>query len=206
MDGAPGAGMSPAAVLEAAARGDLPAWADLSDDRRAHVERVADLLTAWAADLDMTAAERTRWRAAGMLHDALRDADPGALRPIVPPECAAWEAGLLHGPAAAVYLVRDGLRDGPFLRAITYHTVGHPDFDRLGHALFMADYLEPGRPVHAARRAGLRARMPADFTGVLHDLVAEHLDWLREKGHPVLPETRAFHARILGEDHDAAAH
>ncbi|MEX2611302.1 MAG: HD domain-containing protein [Gemmatimonadota bacterium] len=198
--------MNPASVLEAAARGQLPAWAEMSEKRRAHVERVADLLSAWAGALELDPLDRARWRATGILHDALRDADPATLRPIVPPACAAWEAGLLHGPAAAVRLAEDGVDDEPVLRGITFHTVGHPELDRLGRALFMADYLEPGRKVHAEHRAALRARMPADFDGVLRDLVAEHLAWLREKGHPILPETRAFHRRILEEEHGAATH
>lgn len=197
--------MSPDSVLEAAARGQLPPWAEMSDERRSHVERVAELLTNWASALELDAAERTRWRASGMLHDALRDADPDALRPIVPAACAGWEDGLLHGPAAAVRLAGDGLDDESLLRAISYHTVGHPELDRLGKALFMADYLEPGRPMYPEHRAGLRARMPHDLDGVLRDLVAEHMAWLREKGHPILPETLAFHRRVLEENHGAAA-
>ena len=192
--------MSPASVLEAAARGELPPWAVQTADRRAHVERVADLLVEWAEALGLAPGERVRWRAAGILHDALRDADPARLRPIVPPACALWEDGLLHGPAAAVKLAEEGVQDDAVLHGITYHTVGHPDLDRLGRALFMADYLEPGRKVHARERAALRARMPADFDSVLRDLVRDHLTWLREKGHPVLPETRAFHQQVLGAE------
>ena len=52
----------------------LPEWAVATPERRAHIERVAALLSTWATALRVPAAERARWLRAACLHDALRDA------------------------------------------------------------------------------------------------------------------------------------
>ena len=72
-------------VVRDAAEGRLPSWSQVKPKRREHMGRVAALLREWAAALDLPPAEVARWTAAGWLHDALRDADPEELRPLVPP-------------------------------------------------------------------------------------------------------------------------
>ena len=52
----------------------LPAWAVVTPERRAHVERVAALLATWATAMHAPEGERARWLKAAWLHDALRDA------------------------------------------------------------------------------------------------------------------------------------
>src|SRR5947209_15928557 len=52
----------------------LPPWAVVTSERRAHVERVAALLSTWATAMHASAGERARWLKAAWLHDALRDA------------------------------------------------------------------------------------------------------------------------------------
>ena len=87
------------ALVEAAGRhGELPAWAWLSEARRAHVGRVADLMGDWADRLALSESDRIRWRAAGLLHDVLKDAEPDDLKNLVTED---WPLPLLHAPAAA---------------------------------------------------------------------------------------------------------
>ncbi|HSH45815.1 MAG TPA: HD domain-containing protein, partial [Longimicrobiales bacterium] len=62
--------------IAAASTGQFPDWTDAGEERRAHIRRVAGLMDTWAEALGLEAAERGRWRAAGILHDSLRDADP----------------------------------------------------------------------------------------------------------------------------------
>jgi len=57
----------------------LPPWAVVTPERRAHVERVAALITTWATAMKVPERERARWLSAAWLHDALRDA-PAAQR------------------------------------------------------------------------------------------------------------------------------
>src|SRR5690606_17933318 len=116
-------------LLEAAADGDLPPWAEAGKARREHVARVAELLDGWARAEGIPREERRRWRAAGILHAVLREAAPTDLRRDLPPEWRDLPDSLLHGPAGAVRLRDAGVRDAEFLHAIAYHTVGHP---RLG--------------------------------------------------------------------------
>jgi HD superfamily phosphohydrolase YqeK len=186
------------ALLEEAAEGRLPVWSQLTRQRRAHIERVADLLGEWAGVLGLDGAETMRWRAAGYLHDALRDADPDELRPLVPQTFRHLTGKLLHGPAAAEKLRQDGVTDEGLLCAIAYHTIGHASFDELGRALFVADYIEPGRKFEPARLAKLRGRMPADRDAVLVEVLRSRIERLLGEGRGMRAETAAFWQSVGG--------
>jgi HD superfamily phosphohydrolase YqeK len=154
--------------------------------------RVAELMEDWARELGLAGDDVTRWRAAAMLHDALRDAEPAALRPLAPPELREAPGDLLHGPAAATRLRREGVSDGPVLLAVEWHTLGHPDFDRLGRALYLADYLEPGREWASESVAGWHARMPHELDAVTRELAAERLGHALQRLQPLLAPTVGF--------------
>ena len=70
-------------LIKGAAKGKLPKWAQVDRRRYAHMTRVADLLTEWADELGLPRKERRRWTALGYLHDALKCADPKALKKVV---------------------------------------------------------------------------------------------------------------------------
>jgi 2-amino-4-hydroxy-6-hydroxymethyldihydropteridine diphosphokinase len=183
-------------VLRAAARGELPDWARVDQPRRRHIAGVAGLLGQWAEALALSTAEQARWRAAGWLHDALRLAPARELLPLVPSEHRDLPPRMLHGPAAAARLRQDGVRDEALLLAISHHTVGHPDFDILGEALYAADFLEPGRTFDPLLRAGLRARMPHGLGEVVPVIVRLRLMHLLRSGHRIRTETLAFWNRL----------
>jgi predicted HD superfamily hydrolase involved in NAD metabolism len=186
----------PGRLVRDAARGRLPEWVVLSERRRGHVRRVAGLLGAWADRLALDADEAVRWRAAGWLHDVLREAPPEALRPLVPAPFAELPPKLLHGPAAAERLAGDA--DAELLDAIRFHTLGSPRFGRLGRALYLADFLEPGRSLRPDWTARLRERMPHDLDAVLAEVVRERVRHVRERGGDLHPETIAFHGQVAG--------
>jgi HD superfamily phosphohydrolase YqeK len=156
----------------------LPAWAIVTPERRAHIERVARLLTEWAAALDVPPAEAERWRRAAWLHDALRDAP------------AATE--LEHGPQCADWLARDGERDQGVLDAVRYHSLGYAGWDTVGRMLYLADYLEPGRTFDAPARTTLRSRMPVEREQVLRDVARRRIEWIVQSHWCLKPETVAF--------------
>jgi HD superfamily phosphohydrolase YqeK len=183
-------------VVRAAARGELPQWARASEKRRAHIGRVAALLGEWADALGLPEAERTRWLAAGWLHDVLREADPDELRPLVPEAFRPLPGKLLHGPAAAERLA--GQADAELLDAIRYHTLGSARFGRLGRALYLADFLEPGRRYEPEWTAALRARMPHEMDAVMREVVAARVRHVTESGSTLHPETRALHEQVQG--------
>jgi 2-amino-4-hydroxy-6-hydroxymethyldihydropteridine diphosphokinase len=166
---------------------DLPFWAQVSEKRRAHIERVVTLLMQWADDMRIPPDERRDWVDAARWHDALRDAPRESLRALA--GNAPYEPEMLHGPAAAVRLAEDGERRQNVLDAIRYHTVGAPTWDRTGRSLYMADFLEPGRSFSKEDRAFLSAQVPHDFDGVFRQVVRMRLVYALNEGHTLFPET-----------------
>ena len=162
----------------------LPPWATVTPERRAHVERVAALLSTWAAALRVPDAERARWLRAAWLHDALRDAP------------AADE--LAHGPMAADRAAQDGERDRGVLDAVRYHSLGYAEWDDVGKMLYLADYLEPGRPFDRELRGGLAARVRAERDAVLREVAARRITRVVDSGWPLVRETVDFWNDIVG--------
>ena len=111
---------------------------------------------------------------------------------MVDDEFAELPGKLLHGPAAAGRLAREGVEDDGLLRAVAFHTLGHPGLDTAGVALYAADFLEPGRTVRAEWRASLRRRMPGELDEVALEVADARTKHLRELSASVRPETSAF--------------
>ena len=93
----------------------------------------------------------------------------------------------------------EGLLDGEILRAVAYHTVGHPAFGVLGRALYAADFLEPGRTFRPEWRADLRQRMPADLDDVVFTVARARIANLVERGMPMLSQTIGFWNALVSE-------
>jgi HD superfamily phosphohydrolase YqeK len=168
----------------------LPSWAIASPKRREHIGRVTALLDRWATTMAIPDAERVAWHDAGLLHDALRDAEEPLLRELTHDRSAPFE--ILHGPAAAARLEALGESRRDVLDAIRWHTLGNPAWARTGQALFMADFLEPGRKFMVAERAWLAQMVPDDFAGVFRQVVKCRLEWSLREGKGLHPETVAM--------------
>jgi 2-amino-4-hydroxy-6-hydroxymethyldihydropteridine diphosphokinase len=166
---------------------ELPAWAQVSEKRRGHIARVTRLLEEWANAMAIGEDEQRAWIDAGRFHDALKDASEAELRALAGD--VAYEPEMLHGPAAAARMERDGEHRAGVLSAVRYHTVGYLEWDRTGHALYMADFLEPGRRFSQRDRAFLAAQVPHDFEGVFRQVVRARLEWSLHEGHTLFPET-----------------
>jgi HD superfamily phosphohydrolase YqeK len=168
----------------------LPAWAQVGEKRRGHIARVTGLLDRWAAEMPLSAEEARAWHDAGRWHDALRDAPEVELRDMVRgTPFAESPAGVLHGPAAAARLEREGETRAGVLLAVRWHTVGNASWDSAGRALFMADFLEPGRGFMQEDRAFLASLLPRDFDGVFRQVVRMRLEWTLREAKPIFPET-----------------
>ncbi|MBV9879861.1 MAG: hypothetical protein JO180_05155 [Gemmatirosa sp.] len=166
---------------------ELPEWAQVSDKRRAHIGRVTALLARWAEAMACDPDEATAMRDVGAWHDALRDAPEALLRELSGD--AASPVELLHGPAVATLLARQGEQRAEVLDAVRWHTIGSAAWGRVGRALYMADFLEPGRKFASADRAFLAAHVPNDFDGVLRQVVRMRMEWSLREGLEVFPET-----------------
>lgn len=188
------AGLDVHPIVTAAARGKLPRWASARPRRLAHQSRVAALLERWAVELGLDGRDRTRWAAAGWLHDSLRDGTDELLARLAPE----WPAGLRHGPASARLLEADGIDDRELLEAIRYHSVGRGGLGELGRFLYLADFLEPGRPYLPIERAFLSARLPRDAAAVLRRVGELRVAMLVEAGCSLHPDTVNFWNELVG--------
>ena len=168
----------------------FPVWGVATEKRRAHVGRVVALLNDWAGAMHVGADEAADWQDAGWWHDALRDADERTLRAMTGELHA--PAGLLHGPAAALRLEAYGEQRLDVLEAVRWHTVGNAGWNRTGRALYMADFLEPGRSFMQADRAFLAKLVPAAFDEVFRNVVRLRLEWALREGKGFARETVAL--------------
>jgi HD superfamily phosphohydrolase YqeK len=164
--------------------------------------RVSELMGRWALELGMDPAVVERWRATGLLHDALRDGDPEGLRKVVPAPFRDLPPSILHAPAAAERLRREGVEDEELLLAVAFHPLGHPRFGSLGRMLYAADFLEPGRSFRRRRREGLRRRMPRDAEAVVREVATMRICWLLEEGKPLHPIATTFWNSLVTEAED----
>jgi predicted HD superfamily hydrolase involved in NAD metabolism len=183
--------------LERAARGELPEWAEVTPKRLEHTRRVADLMDDWARHQGLDGAACDRWRATGLLHDALRDAPAQHLLPWCETEFRDLPDSFLHGPATAARLAAEGLDDAEVLDAIRYHTLGSPDLGRLGRILIAADFLEPGRRQHAEWRGDLRERGRTDLDSVIREVVRARIQKCMDAALPVRPEMFGLWNRLV---------
>ena len=144
------------------------------------------MLDGWAGQLASSAAEARAIRDAGIYHDALRDAPDDELRALAAedgaPDAATAPADLLHGPAAAAMLVRSGETRADLIDAVRWHTLGSPTWGTVGRALYLADFLEPGRKFAHADRAFLAAQVPHDLAGAFRQVVRMRLEWSLREG------------------------
>ena len=168
----------------------MPSWARVSDKRAEHIQRVTALLNAWAAAMRLPPADARAFVDAGVLHDALRDASESELRQITGDSVNPF--GLLHGPAAAKMLEANGEQRADVLEAVRYHTVGHEQWGIVGRALFMADFLEPGRKFMKQDRYFLSLQVPNSFDAVFRQVVRMRLEWTVREGNQIFPETVAL--------------
>ena len=140
--------------------------------------------------MHVEARERAAWLDAGSWHDALRDADEATLRSLTGDRERPF--GMLHGPAAALRLEVEGEQRAEVLEAIRWHTVGSTAWTRTGRALYMADFLEPGRQFMQTDRAFLADRVPEAFDAVFRQVVRLRLEWTIREGKSLAPETVAL--------------
>ena len=171
-------------------RPSLPDWAHVTDKRRAHIERVVALLALWAERMGLPDDEASRWLTAGVLHDALRDAPLNMLRALSGD--GGMPEDLLHGPASAVRAEQDGERRQDVLEAVRFHTVGSTEWKRTGKALYMADFLEPGRSFLVTERAFIAQHVPHDFDAGFRQCVRLKLEWSLRQGGELYPQSVAL--------------
>jgi len=144
-----------------------------------------------------------RARLAALLHDCgkalerdelkkrLKDAGADAAERALP---ALW-----HAPVGAWRARHEfGCRDAEVLGAVRFHSTGAPGQSPLQKLLFVADYIEPGRPAWP--------ELPALRSLARRDLAAAWGQVLKFKLVDLLERERPLHPRSLAAYHDAFGH
>jgi 2-amino-4-hydroxy-6-hydroxymethyldihydropteridine diphosphokinase len=124
------------------------------------------------------------------LHDALRDAPEQVLRELTGDRVRPLD--VLHGPAAALRAEQEGERRADVLDAVRFHTIGSPLWGRTGRALYLADFLEPGRRFLVAERAAIADQVARDFDGAFRQSVRMRIEWSLAQRDELFPETVAL--------------
>lgn len=157
-------------------------YSALSSRRRAHIDRVTDLM-ARLADRYGLDPDEAYW--AGHGHDLAREMSRPALlaeaeRYTIPVDDFEWdEPVLLHGPVAAVWLQAAGIGGPTVWEAIRFHTTAGPDLSLLAKALFIADGVEPGR--NFPERAMLEALAFKNLDAAYYTLIRHTVDYLKSR-------------------------
>jgi HD superfamily phosphohydrolase YqeK len=171
----------------------------LSAARLAHVESVAKTIGFLSRDWD--AAERAAAERAAWLHDAWRSTGvPEALEAIrafgeePDPWTLRHAPALLHAQAAAAWArPATGESDPRVLLAVRHHPTGHPDWEDLGRALYVADFCEATRAYAASlgtgRLVARAAEGSASLAAVAREVLATRLERALRDGRAIHPDS-----------------
>src|SRR5207247_7159205 len=94
-----------------------------------------------------------------------------------------------RGPRAAARAAHEGETDRGVLDALRYHSLGWAQWDDVGKMLYLADYLEPGRPFDQDLRRSLAARVPEERDAILKQVAARRIARVIDGRWPLLRET-----------------
>jgi predicted HD superfamily hydrolase involved in NAD metabolism len=135
---------------------------------------------------------------ASWLHDCAKGLDAGAMKSMRQgAKLDAFEMALpplWHAPIGA-YLAKKiyGVRDKEILQAIRFHSTGAPKMTPLQKALFVADYIEPGRPAWPELKPLRKLALKNLDLAFLEVLGHKMTDLLKHKRHLHPRSVSAYH-------------
>lgn len=183
----------------------------LSRRRFEHCQAVA----AYSAELArIWGVDEAQAYAAGLLHDLMHYLSAEeylswALVYGLRCDAAALEdPQLLHGPLAAAVLEQDYYCDDPqLLQAVRCHTIPEPDMGILAKIVFVADILEPTRPLWEGQDE-LRRLARSDLDRCVAGCLERTMVYLKSQGKSPHPQTASLleHYRSLADNNAAKAH
>ena len=154
------------------------------------METALELAGIYGADLKKT-------ELAAIFHDYAKYRPKDEMREIIEKEdfpslLLEYPDELLHAPAGA-YLVKKevGIDDQEIFDAIYYHTTGRENMSLLEKIIFLADYIEPNRPLFPGLEE-TRKLAKQDLDGAVLLALANTIAYLAGKKTPIYPDT--FHA------------
>jgi HD superfamily phosphohydrolase YqeK len=84
---------------------------------------------------------------------------------------------------------QDGERRQDVLDAARYHTIGSAGWARTGRALYLADFLEPGRDFLVSEREFVANQVRHDFDAAFRQGVRLRIEYALSQGGELFPET-----------------
>ncbi len=174
----------------------------LSPGRLAHTVSTTEYLCAIAREIGLDEFQALQ---AGLLHDFCReDTDEvllakAAQYQIPVNETASACPALLHGPVAAEECRRTlGVADPDIYEAIYWHTFGKPGLEKLGQALYLADFAEHSR-THAEAAHTRAVLETAGFEAAVRYAAEKNVEHLARKKY-CDPHTLAFYHWLQEKD------
>ena len=122
-------------------------------------------------------------RVAALLHDCARCLDSAEMRRLVGERVGETTLrALMHAPAGAE-LARQkyGIEDEHILSAIRWHTTGHEGMTKLEKIVYLADFIEPNRPVYPGLEE-LRAEAFRDLDRAVRMAAESTMRYVRARG------------------------
>ncbi len=145
-------------------------------------------------------------RISGLIHDYARHFDAETLLQtafrfgIVGDEIQKKAPGLLHGPVGSKLAESElNISDSDIIRAVCFHTTGHPDMTVLDKIIYIADYIEEGRDYPGVRELKNLSFQDLDRACLMG--LENTIKFLINTGrliHPITVETRNTFIEVLG--------
>ena len=85
------------------------------------------------------------------------------------------------------------------LDAVHYHSFGFARWDDAGRMLYLADYVEPGRPYERAALDAWIERLAGEPAAVLREVAALRIGWRLKNGGRLAQETWEFWNSIAAD-------
>lgn len=172
----------------------------LSKKRYTHTKNVKKMAVAlalrWGADPEKAAL-------AAFLHDAAKELSHNELlqifaeNAIMADNVALRPAPVWHGVAAAILAQTQwGVQDAEILSAIACHTTGKPDMGLLDKILYLADMTSAERDWPGVEQ--LRTLQMQDLDRAMAAALAQSVEFVRQKGHPLDPLSEAALRQLTG--------
>ena len=166
----------------------------LSEKRLEHVEGVVRTIDELAGSAKLS---RPACRSIAWLHDCAKEEPRETFLELVRSKEIALDAEtmeapqLWHGFHAAYWgRTRFGIEREELLEAVKFHPTGAPQLSLEGVALFVADYVEPGRPIEGAREIRELAR--DDLLKAALRVAEEKIAYVEKKGRKPHSRSLAF--------------
>lgn len=139
---------------------------------------------------------------AALLHDIAKSKDDLELKKLLrdskwqPDQLELEISPVLHAPAGAVMAEEIfGVTDSEILKAIRFHTLGHPEMDEIAQVIYAADFISEDR--NFVGLAEIRSEIKADFDHGLYLITTHIMRYQLERNNFIHPYSNDLRNKLL---------